>query len=281
MKKFKLFFILFSLIILFFYPLVIKYNKLIIESIIFSLIPSLFPSLLLINICLEYGCLDDFYNKLKNSSFGRLVYSIILIFICMILGMPSMQNIIKNQCDKGIITTKNKYLMINILNPISFTFIYGLSFSNLQTNIAIKIISIYLSINFFLLLFSNFKIEKVNIEFKQESLNLSQIFINTFKTISLIVSSIMLFSLPLFILELIPFNFHLIIEGLIEFSYPCYLLSKKANIFSNICLLTFFLFPSISIIFQSKIINKDLNIIKYLLTRLSIAIIGIILFLLF
>lgn len=280
MKKLKFIFFSIVIITLLFYPYVTKYNKLIFESIIFSLVPSIFPILILVNLSFELGCLDDIYSKIKNSSFGRFIYTLTLILICITLGMPSMQNIVENQREKGIISKKNKEIFINRIGSISFTFIYSISFINLPRPISIIIITLYLFLSIFSLLLSEFKIENIKIQQSSKAINLSNVFMNSLKTMSLIICGIILFSFPLFIIELIPNNIKLFFEGLIEFSYPCFLLSKKTNIYSYICLLFFYLFPSFSIVFQSKLINKQLNIKNYLKTRFITAVIGIILFLL-
>ena len=116
-------------------------------------------------------------------------------------------------------------------------------------------------------------IDDIDVKIKEKSLlsSINQSINLSIKTISVIVSTVCLFSLLLFLGEIIKAPYRYLIEGLIEFSYPCLKASKLKTISGELIVLFISLFPSLSIIFQSKIINKELDIRKYIFNRLLIA----------
>lgn len=273
----KIIFILF-LLVLIFYQQIIPYNKLIFNTIIFSFVPSLLPCLLIVNFILELDILEYLYSKLYKNKLGRIIYLLILIIICITLGMPSLQIVLKKQEKKNILSLADVNKIIYSFGTISFPFIYGVCLINISDyRIIIYSLIIYFVLNMSLLMMMNIKINKINIiiEDKDISKALSNSINTSLKTIFMIVCVVLLFSLNNFFLEKIPYNFKYLLEGLFEFSYPCYQASKN-NLF--IIMNFLFLFPSFSIVIQSRFLNKDLDIKKYLLYRFIIALIGCLLF---
>ena len=145
----------------------------------------------------------------------------------------------------------------------------------------INIFLLFISISFLLsiinLFILGFKINNIDVKIKEKSLlsSINQSINLSIKTISVIVSTVCLFSLLLFLGEIIKAPYRYLIEGLIEFSYPCLKASKLKTISGELIVLFISLFPSLSIIFQSKIINKELDIRKYIFNRLLIAFLSV------
>lgn len=276
MKNIKHYFILLSLfIVIVFYIKIIPYNKIIIQAIVFSFIPSLFPCLILTNLIIENDTLIFLYNRLKNNWLTRKIYVLILILISSVLGMPSLQQLIIYHYTKGIIDRNSCDNFIYSFGCISFPFLYGVCLINCNLKPALMILGIFYFINIINLI-GNFKLRIIDV--KEENNRLLSSFINSIKksitTIGIIAGTIMFFSLPLFILDNLPYPVNCFFEGLIEFSYPCLKASQSKTMLGEIIVLFISLFPSLSIIIQSKIINKALDIKKYILNRLVLAIIG-------
>ncbi len=246
------------LIIIFCYQLIIPFNKEIISSIIFSFIPSLFPCLLLINIVLENDTLLFIYNKLKNNFFTRYIFV--------------LQLVLKKLLDYKIINKKDYNNFIYSFGTISFPFLYGVCLINYEINICLRMLIFFYFGNLINLFILGFKINNIDVKIKEKSLlsSINQSINLSIKTISVIVSTVCLFSLLLFLGEIIKAPYRYLIEGLIEFSYPCLKASKLKTISGELIVLFISLFPSLSIIFQSKIINKELDIRKYIFNRLLI-----------
>lgn len=267
-----IFLMIIFLIIIFCYQLIIPFNKEIISSIIFSFIPSLFPCLLLINIVLENDTLLFIYNKLKNNTFTRCIFVLFLVFLSSIVGMPSLQLVLKKLLDYKIINKKDYNNFIYSFGTISFPFLYGVCLINYEINICLRMLIFFYFGNLINLFILGFKINNIDVKIKEKSLlsSINQSINLSIKTISVIVSTVCLFSLLLFLGEIIKAPYRYLIEGLIEFSYPCLKASKLKTISGELIVLFISLFPSLSIIFQSKIINKELDIRKYIFNRLLI-----------
>lgn len=282
-KLTKILFFICFVFILICYQRIIPYNKIVIQAIFFSFIPSLLPCLILTNLLIENDTLIFLYNRLKKNKFTKAIYTFCLILISITLGMPSLQILLKNQYDSGIINKKSYHNFIYSFGTISFPFLYGVCLVNLPILTAIKILIIHYSINLFSLFFSSFNIEETEIKEKEEiSLNSLIISIKkSFSTIAIISGTVIIFSLFLFALENIKSPLKWLLEGLIEFSYPLLKVSQEQTFLSGGILLFLSLFPSLSIIIQAKIINKDLGIKDYLIRRLLLAIFGVMIYLVF
>lgn len=279
-KLTKILFFICFVFILICYQRIIPYNKIVIQAIFFSFIPSLLPCLILTNVLIENDTLIFLYNRLKKNKFTKSIYTLCLILISITLGMPSLQILLKNQYDTGIINKKSYHNFIYSFGTISFPFLYGVCLINLPTITAIKILIIHYSINLFSLVFSSFNIEEIEIKEKKElSLNaLISSIKKSFSTIGVISGTVIIFSLFLFILENINSPVKWLVEGLIEFSYPLLKVSQEQTFLSGLILLFLSLFPSLSIIVQAKILNKNLIIKEYLGRRLLLSILGVMIY---
>ena len=275
MKRKYLFFIILFLLTILFYQQIVPTTKEIFNTLTFSFIPSLLPALFLTNIFLKTDGLIHLYKVLNKNKFTKLLYMIIVLIICLTIGTPSIL-LLCNELQKKNIVNKRSYLsLVSACGGVSFPFLYGITLLNLNN----KIISII--ILFIFLLSSIYGlIESPNLIYTNDSF--SQIFkesiFNTTKTLLIIAFSVLLFSIPLFILERIKVPYNYIIEGLIEFSYPTYKLSKLNTIYSYYLILFFSLFPSLSIIFQIKIIDRKFKLFPYLIKRFFIVLIAFFMF---
>lgn len=269
----------FLIIVFSLYGAFIPFNANIIKTIIFSFIPSLLPSLILVNIFIDIGGLDTVYNLAKNNKLGHLIYTLILIFFSMILGMPAMQILIDNQYQKKIINNGNKQKFISSIGCISFPFLSMLFMINEHPlQVQLYVFFTYFFINIFALYVSGFRINIQNITEKEPSLGIiNQSFIKSIKSISIISCSVILFSLPSFLFEYFNIPYRYYFAELIEFSYPLSQLSKSSEAIDIASVLFFINFPSLSVLLQSKLIHRELNIKKYIKKRLCIAIISFIL----
>lgn len=280
--KLKIFIFIFFLLVLFFYQNILVYNKLIFKTILLSFVPSLLPCLIIINLLLELDVLTYVYNK--TIKFGKYFYLLFLIFICMILGMPSMQILLNNQINKKILSEKEANKFIYSFGTISFPFIYGVCLVNIfDIKIAIFILLIYFFINLISLIFMDVKINhvKLNIDDYNLSKSFSSAILSSFKTIGLIVGCVIVFSLPLFFIEKIPSSIKYLLEGIFEFSFPSFIVSQSNNLYLYLIMIFLFMFPSLSVVFQSKLINNKLNIFKYLIIRFFLMLSAILLFFIF
>ena len=270
----KIFIVFLLIIVVFFYQLIIPYNKIIIENIIFSFIPSLLPCLIIVNFIIEIDALTFLYHKLNHFKLGRILYIIIVIIICSCLGMPSLQFVIFDLYKKNIIEEESLNNFIYSFGTISFPFLYGVCIYNISNkSIAILMLIIFYIVNATCLLLKGFKVNQVNIKLNNCNymVSLNKAFISSAKTIITIVGTVIFFSLFLFLLEKIPLPWKWLFEGLIEFSYPMINASKANNFIGYIMIIFISLYPSLSMIIQSKSINKELKIKKYISTRIIVS----------
>lgn len=280
MKRFFVF--LFFCLVMMCYQEIIPFNKEILSSIVFSFIPSLLPCLVIVNLVIEMDSLVFFYNKLKGSCFGRFIYTFILVFVSVSLGMPSLQLLLDDHCRKGIISRRSYNCFVYSFGTLSFPFLYGVCVYNMNSSMSFVVLFIHYLVNCFCLFCCGFSINNVSCGYSDKSFFdcLSMSFRSSLKTIGIIVCSVMFFSLFLFCFECIGVPFRWFVEGLFEFSYPCLKASQKSGVVACCIVLFISLFPSLSIIVQGKIINRNLNIVLYIFIRLLVSLLGVFLYVL-
>ena len=269
--------------VLFFYNEIIYYDKQIFETLIYNFIPSLLPSLLLINLFIYVDGITYLYMLLKKNTLGKILFYFLILILIFSLGLPGNITIINDLKKKKIINDSNH--LLSSLGCVSFPYAYGICLTNISNKIvAITILFIYIIINLISLLIFNFKIN-FDHELKITNTLLSESFekayINSFKTILLIIVSSILFSSFLFIFNNFNSPLNYTLNGFIEFSYSCYNLSLLNTTYSYINVLFFLLFPSLSIYFQIKMIDKSIKVIPLLVTRLLISLSSICIFIIF
>lgn len=256
--------------IMFFYQKIVPYNSEILRSLLFSLIPSLLPALILTHIVIGCGSLDLLYSKIHRKRIGRLLYFLLLVFIASSLGMPSMQILIEDQKKKGILTARNADHFICSFGGVSFPFLYGvclLRFPDPSKGIRLLIL-FYLS-DLLCLLSQSFRIEDTDISVQSSPILsvFGESMMRSMKTVALICSTVLIFSLFLFLFESLEDPFNYMIAGCFEFSYPCYQSAAYTDILHQCIVLFFSVFPSLSILIQSEMIRPELNMKKYVFYR--------------
>lgn len=261
-----------------FYQKIVPYNSEIFRSLLFSLVPSLLPALILTHVVIECGSLDLLYLKIHRHKIGRILYFILLVFIASSLGMPSMQLLIEDQKKKGILTSRNADHFIRSFGGVSFPFLYGvclLRFENISDGICLLIV-FYLS-DLLCLLSRPFKIENTEISVRPSPIFsvLKKSMVQSMKTVAIICSTVLIFSLFLFLFDSFEDPFNYIVAGCFEFSYPCYQSAAHSDILHRCIVLFFSLFPSLSILVQSKILRPELDMKKYLFYRSATAVFAV------
>ena len=260
--------------------------KTITKNIFTLILPSLFPFMIFINFILYSNCID--YLSILFSKIFKFInisgYGLCCIISSIIGGYPFgailLSSFVKEK--KISINETNKLLYCIFFPSISFIFV---SLYNEDKNIIYIIVSILIA-SLLPLIFNN-KNDKSNYNVKLNndfSSTYFKVYNSSIKSIFSIYFSILFFSM---ISKMITSNinndyFKYLLSGIFEFSIPSILIMKENNLtFIHYIVLTFILsFSSLSIIFQSMFYLKEINISikKLLLTRITISILSIIIF---
>lgn len=265
----------FSLLIIFFlfFKSIIFYDRNLLQSLFLNFIPALLPALILINLFIDNGGLETFYNLLGKTKIGRFLYTIILIILSCIIGLPSMQIIIMKLKEKNIINETSAFNFISCIGCISFPFLSSVLLLNINNwEILTFTFITYFLINAFFLYFKGFKINQNIITQINYLDSPTKTIKKSIDTILIIVSNIILFSIPNAILMNISSNYYYF-TGIIEFSSSINQLIKNINPLNLSIIMGLIYFPSLSIMIQCKLINKNLNLRALLKTRFVAAII--------
>jgi len=262
-------YIYFSLLIIFFifFKSIISYDRNLLQSLFLNFVPALLPALILINLFIDNGGLETFYNLLWKTKIGRLFYTILLIILSCIIGLPSMQIIIMKLKEKNIIDETSAFNFINCIGCISFPFLSSVLLLNINNwkLLAFTFIAYFL-INAIFLYFKGFKINQNIITQINYIDSPTKTIKKSIDTILIILSNIILFSIPNAILMNINSNYYYF-TGIIEFSSAVNLLIKNINPLNLSIIMGLIYFPSLSIMIQCKLINKNLNLRALLKTR--------------
>lgn len=265
----------FSLLIIFFifFKSIISYDRNLLQSLFLNFVPALLPALILINLFIDNGGLETFYNLLGKTVIGRLFFTIILIILSCVIGLPSMQFIVMRLKEKNIIDETSAFNFINCIGCVSFPFLSSVLLLNINDwQILTFLFIAYFFINIFFLYIKGFKIN--NNVFPQITYldNPTKTIKKSIDTILIIICNIILFSIPNAIIMHINSNYYYF-TGIIEFSSSVNQLIKNITPLNLSIIMGLIYFPSISIMVQCKLINNKLNLPSLLKTRFIAAII--------
>lgn len=268
-----------------FYQKIIPYNKIIFSTLLYSFVPCLFPLFILINTFIESDGITYFYNKLKTTKFRRQLFYVFICFLLLNIGIPNSITIVNNLYNKNIISSEEKNKLFSSVGIVSFPFVYGICLSNIiDKNLSLFILIIYIVVNIAFLYIQGFKInfdQNITITKNSNREIFNKSLTSSIKSIIIIVTTIMISSSFLFLINNIAVPFNYFIQGLIEFSYPSYNLSS-INDHVSLTLLMFILsFPSFSTLLQIKLIDRNFKIIPFIRKRSVISITIVIIFIFF
>lgn len=248
----------------------------VISLIVFSIVPSLFPFIFLLNLFLTSNSLNVFYKNLSKTRLGRLVFKIILIILGILLGMPAFAILIDESIEKKIINQQEGQQIINHFGFVSFPFLYGviLPFFDLTQRILIISIIFGSAILFYLLNYAKVEKQIVTLEITPSSFSNSFFtsITKTIKSLTIIASTMLVFSLPLaWSSNIIKEPFVYFIGGLSEFSYSSVALAKLQDNLSLMLLIFILSFSSLSVLTQVQHLTKNISIRSFLKKRAFLA----------
>ena len=262
MKK-SLFIILIFILTFLFYLLfndlskanIIVFNDLFINK----YLPCLLPFLILTNLLYKFINFEYLYILLKKKNLS-LLFDIIIIFVCLINGVPGQYILLNHLQNKGIYSKEKVEDIINNYGIISLPFIYSI------TNKNILYIFLLISINTISYLLTKSKL--TNYQVKDESLNknITNKIFHSLSTIYLFSTSVVLLAIPLKLIFNCPLIFLLL--GLIEQTFPIINLVICKYYYISYFLLNF---TSFSLIYQIKKLNPSFSSINYIKKRLILA----------
>lgn len=263
MKKYNLLiFILFDLCFILIFckisKIILDLNFLFLNKYLISIIPFTF----IINLLLSTNIINDFFMFNKNQLFRNIL--IIIIFI--LIGLPGNIIFVDYLNKSELISNDKKENIINCYGGISFPFIYVVLINSFSWKWLFLIIMYLIESIFFLYDYKiESKIQQISTINKVDPIN------NTIYGVSCAYFSFLIFSCISQFFNIIPNDISLIFKELIEFSYNLIQLTKiKSNAY---ILITVFLmsFCSLNILFQMKMLDKKINILKFIKKRAIIA----------
>lgn len=276
MKKFKIIFLLITIITLLFLS---KETSLTITKITTNfaihIFPTLAPALLINNILIYSGGIYPLFINIKaNAITKHKIYLFSLIFLGLVSGTPTLANMINNEIDKTISKEEGQ----NILNYFSFPsipFLFALIINSTWPSmvaVLVVLIPILISIIFFGISMHKKYKPLTNIKINSEDKIINKAILATFKSLVLMLGSIILFSLflvPLSIFMNEPYLYY--IQGFLEFSYPLsYLFQNYTNINAIISMLIIS-FSSLSLILQIHLLAPKIDIQDVIKKRVLIS----------
>ena len=290
MKKYIIFTLTLSFIIIYlFYNsketiLITKEN---IDLFINTLLPTLFPYMILVLLFINYKChliLSYLLQYISIPLFNISGKSFSIILIGLIGGYPLLALL-----GKEIINEENKDEINKIIPLFSFpslSFLYNIIFNNIKINFFI----IFLVSSFIILFISKDNKKKKYLSLKDISIELNSniSFLNTFSKViikvlnnlGLIFSNLLLFSLFITLFNFKNEKINYVFLGLFEFSRSSIYISNNINNILDINILCLILlFGGLSVIFQIITIYSEslLSFKKYFKYRLILIIITLIL----
>lgn len=264
------------------YQQILVYNKQIFQTLVFSFVPSLFPALFLMNLFIRMDGIPHLYQTCYRHTFGKVLFYFVILMVCMTLGLPSVILFINELKNRRLLTDKNSEVLLSAFSGVSFPFVYGIACGNIHnTATAARFMISFIVPSLLYLIVKGFHIEvKIPLSgsetpFRKDFRNASA---DTMRGLIHITFGVMLFSLPLFLLERLPHPLSYLLEGFLEFSYPGYRLSLLQDERLLYPLLRILLFPSLSLMFQAKMTDPDIRILSVYKSRLLIAGTGLLLF---
>ena len=243
---------------------------------LYSLLPTMFFSILLSNLIIENGLyLPKIIYKLINRIFNLNKEEINVLFLSMISGYPNNITMLKESNNENI-----NYIT-NFVNPLFLIGTVGTIYLNNKPFSFLILICHYIS-NFILMFLLKSKNTKNNYKTIKNNNNIYSNSIQiTIKALSIIISNLLFISLLVTLLKLVlPFSkeTNSIILGLLEFSKGIYEVSNTnfSLFIKGLIILIIITFGSISIHFQMISINpkiKYINFLKYRIINVLISII--------
>lgn len=240
-----------------------------IQNLIISFIPTLYPTLLLINLLGTNGSLDYFFKLVKNPYLIRIVLIALLFFV----GVPSSTELISNLNKKGLLSNDESQLLMENFSYPSFAFIYGVLGKNLvSTKFLLIIIFVPLIVGLTNYLIKYRKLNKTIEYIKEQNINtpiftaVQDAIIKTTKSLVLVMGTMILFSLPLSFIT-IDNNYYYLFTGLLEFSYSTFFLSFSNSLADFWIIASILSFTSLSMFMQIKCLYPKLKLKSYLKKR--------------
>lgn len=250
----------------------------VVKMIIFSIVPSLFPFIFLLNFFISSDSLNYIFIKFNHKRGFRTIFKAIIIILGILLGMPAFALLIDDCIDKGYFEETEGQRIIKHFGFASFPFVYDVIIPFLEIDKKILLISVLLLSAIIFYLLSNTKEDsaKVFTPKSNYSLSFNDSFFFSIKktTLSLvtIATTMLVFSLPLAWLKpLISEPYLYLFSGLGEFSYSSFLLAQNNDFYSLIFLVFILSFTSLSVLAQVKNLTHHIKISDFIKKRLFIA----------
>lgn len=255
---------------------VTAHSYIVIATFCLRMLPNLAPCLLLDYLFINSNglyYLDDFFRKRKSTSKKR-IYPFFIIILGLLSGTPTLATYVNDSLDKKLISDKDGQSILNSFAFPSLPFLLSVLFVPFSNQYRI-----FLLILLFGTSFVNYQImtrhEKpiyLAPELKVHGNIITESIFDTAKTLLLMLGTMLLFTLPMIIFQVIfPTEISFILSGLLEFSTSLYQLNAQTDIILKTAFIFLLTFSSVSVFAQIKIMCPHISIKKVVLNRLMLA----------
>ncbi len=270
-KKLPLFFLICLIIILVFNQYFKTISQSVLADFALNIIPSLAPSMLFDYLFINTDGLSYIYQllskKVKNT---HAIYRHLLVFLGLISGTPTLANYLEDSLQKNYLQKEEGEAILSAFALPSFPFIMSFIIPELTDEYRlIFIIIFYLPPLIYYLLMTKKYTHTSLVSFTNYHQNfLEKSIIDTSKTFLLLLGSVLIFSLPLLLINYFPNNLiRFSLASLFEFTNIRFLISLKTPI-SFLLSIIVLSFSSLSLFCQIAILAPSFSLKSIIKKRL-------------
>lgn len=274
MRKYLSYFYLLCLLLVIYFSRAFSFiSQEVLHNFLFSILPSLAPSMLFDYLFLHSGGLHYLYQFFKKKrKNAHSIYRNLLVVLGLFSGTPTLASYVEESIQNGFFSKEEGEMILSCYLLPSFPFIFAvlLPYLNLKRKV-ILLLLLYLPSTITYILkgkkYQGNKEEKFTIQNNENYV--SKAIFSTAKTCLLLLGSMLLFSFPFLLLNKIP---HLLWRygsyGLFEFTSSTLYLAKNISTLSFVLLLIILSFSSLSVYTQVYLLAPSLSIGKIIKKRL-------------
>lgn len=270
-NKLPLFFLICLIVILVFNQYLKPISQNVLADFAFNIIPSLAPSMLFDYLFINTDGLSYIYQLLnKKVNNAHVIYRHLLVFLGFMSGTPTLANYLEDSFQKNYIQKEEGEVILSAFALPSFPFIMSFIIPELVGEYRLIFLAIiYLPALIYYFLATKKYIHVSSVSFNNYHQNyLEKSIVDTSKTFLLLLGSILIFSLPLFLINRLPNALlRLSLSSLLEFTNIRFLISLKTPI-SFILAASVLSFSSLSLFCQIAILAPSFSLKRIIKKRL-------------
>lgn len=288
MRKYLSYFFLLCLLLVIYFSRAFSFiSQEVLHNFLFTILPSLAPSMLFDYLFLHSGGLYYLYQffKKKKGKNAHAIYRNLIILLGLFSGTPTLASYVEESIQKGFFSKQEGEMILSCYLLPSFPFIFGILLPHFSLRMKIILLVLLYVPNtlFYFLQAKKFKEEKEEVfSLPSEENYVSKAIFSTANTCLLLLGSMLLFSFPFLLLKKIPsplLSYGL--YGFFEFTNSTLYFVNHLSQLSFAILLIILSFSSLSVYTQVYLLAPSLRIRKILKKRLLFTGVNVFLILIF